>query len=237
MLAAQTSTKESAMFHKSRYLTALAAGAVLATLACSDRPTTSAPPPTPRTPGALASRTAQQLQAKSEALAQHLARALAHPHFRAYVKAQLDGSPFREHKLHFQRFLAANGALARDEVAHQTGVSAAEVDREARAAIPLEMYLPVPEHRRAWSGDANVLVATAIGDHDIPVAYDPRGHRILLDPARPPATPVIALVPVETDFTPSPAPPTLRLCYEDCGPGGRPPAPTPPPPPPPPPAP
>src|SRR5438445_7205369 len=79
MLAAQTSTKESAMFHKSRYLTALAAGAVVATLACSDRPTTSAPPPTPRTPGALASRTAQQLQAKSEALAQHLARALAHP--------------------------------------------------------------------------------------------------------------------------------------------------------------
>src|SRR5207253_1377745 len=115
MLAARTSTKESAMFHKSRYLTALAAGAVLGTLACSDRPTTSAPPPTPRTPGALASRTAQQLQAKSEALAQHLARALAHPHFRAYVKAQLDGSPFREHKLHFQRFLAADGALARDE--------------------------------------------------------------------------------------------------------------------------
>src|SRR3989454_11655336 len=164
MLGAQPSTKESAMFHKSRYLTTLAAGAVLATVACSDRPTP-APHPAPGTPGALASRTAQQLQAKSEALAQHLARALAHPHFRAYVKAQLDGSPFREHKLHFQRFLAANGALARDEVAHQTGVSAAEVDREAGAAIPLEMY--------------------------IPVAFDPWGHRILLDPARPPATPVI----------------------------------------------
>src|SRR5437879_7397046 len=133
MLAAQTSTKESAMFHKSRYLTALAAGAVLGTLACSDRPTTSAPPPAPRTPGALASRTAQQLQAKSEVLAQHLARALAHPHFRAYVKAQLDGSPFREHKLHFQRFLAADGALARDEVARQTGVSAAEVDRDRKS--------------------------------------------------------------------------------------------------------
>src|SRR6059036_1278677 len=217
MLAAQTSTKESAMFHKSRYLTALAAGAVVATLACSDRPTTSAPPPTPRTPGALASRTAQQLQAKSEALAQHLARALAHPHFRAYVKAQLDGSPFREHKLHFQRFLAADGALARDEVARQTGVSAAEVDREAGAAIPLEMYFPVPEHRRAWTGDANVLVATALRDHDVPVAFDPQGHRILLDPARPPATPVIALVPVETDFT---SPASFLICQVDCGGGG-----------------
>src|SRR5947209_5601067 len=89
------------------------------------------------------------------------------------------------------------------------------------------MYSPGPEHRRAWTGDANVLVATAIGDHDIPVAFDPRGHRILLDPARPPATPVIALVPVETDFTP---PPALRLCDEDCGGGGSPPAPPPPPP-------
>src|SRR3989442_4872759 len=107
MLGAQTSTKESAMFHKSRYLTSLAAGAALATVACSDRPTA----PAPGTPGALASRTAQQLQAKSEALAQHLARALAHLHFRAYVKAQLDGSPFREHKLHFQRFLAEGGAV------------------------------------------------------------------------------------------------------------------------------
>src|SRR3989442_13285061 len=216
------------MFQKARYHTPLAAGAVLPTVGCSDRPTP-APPPATGTPGALASRTAQQLQAKSEALAQHLARALAHSHFRAYVKAQLDGSPFREHKLHFQRFLCANGALARDEGAHQTGVSAAEGDREARAAIPLEMDLPVPEHRRASTGEANVLVATAVGDHDIPVAFDPRGHRILLDPARPPATPVIALVPVETDFTPPPAPPALRLCSEDCGSGGGPPPPPPPP--------
>src|SRR2546425_11518970 len=116
MLGAQTSTKESAMFHKSRYLTTLAAGAVLATVACSDRPTT-APPPAPGTPGAPASRTAQQLQAKSEALAQHLPRPPAPPPFRAYVKAQLDGSPLPEHQLHLQRLLGANRAPARDEVA------------------------------------------------------------------------------------------------------------------------
>src|SRR5437773_2676302 len=104
------------------------------------------------------------------------------------------------------------------------------------AAIPLEFYFPVPAHRLAWSGDANVLVATALRDHDVPVAFDPQGHRILLDPDRPPATPVIALVPVETDFTPSPS---MMLCQEDCGGGGggaSPPAPAPPPPPPPPPS-
>jgi hypothetical protein len=67
------------------------------------------------------------------------------------------------------------------------------------------MYLPVPAHRRAWTGDANVLVATAIADHDPPVAFDLQGNRQVLDPERPPATPVIAVVPVETDFSTKPA--------------------------------
>src|SRR5204862_6407271 len=91
--------------------------AALATLVpCGDRPpVTGHGGPDP----AEASRNAE-LQTTSEALAQPLARALAHPAFRAYVKAQLDSSPFREHKLHFQRFLGAHGGHARDEVARHT---------------------------------------------------------------------------------------------------------------------
>src|SRR5437667_223817 len=46
----------------------------------------------------------------------------------------------------------------------------------------------------------------AVADHDPPVAFDVQGNRQLLDPERPPATPVIALVPVETDFSTAPAP-------------------------------
>ncbi len=225
------------MTHKSRYLPIcgiLPAVAVLAALVgCSDRPPATGPAPGTPEPAATARNTGPQTT--SEALAQHLARALAHPGFRAYVKAQLDSSPFREHKLHFQRFLGAHAGHARDAVAQHAGVTAAELDREAQAAIPLEFYFPVPAHRLAWSGDANVLVATALRDHDVPVAFDPQGHRILLDPDRPPATPVIALVPVETDFTPRPA---MQLCQEDCGSGGggggSPPPPPPPSPPPPP---
>src|SRR5437763_16331610 len=205
------------MTHKSRYLPicrTLPVVAALGTLVpCSDRPPATCPG---RPEPAAASRTAE-LQTTSEALAQHLARALAHPAFRAYLKAQLDSSPFREHKLHFQRFLGAHGGHARDEVARHAGVTAAEVDHEAQAAIPLECFFPVPAPRQAWTGAANVLVATALRDHDVPVAFDPQGHRILLDPDRPPATPVIALVPVETDFTPRPA---MQLCQEDCGGGG-----------------
>jgi hypothetical protein len=83
--------------------------------------------------------------------------------------------------------------------------------------MPLELYLPVPTHRRDWAGGENVLVATAVGDHDVPVAFDVRGNRRLLDPKEPPATPVIAVVPVETDFS---ATPNLILCLEYCGAGG-----------------
>jgi hypothetical protein len=45
-----------------------------------------------------------------------------------------------------------------------------------------------------------VLVASARDDGDAPVAYDVRGRRQVLSPDAPPATPVLVLVPVETNF-------------------------------------
>src|SRR5207247_7599652 len=50
-------------------------------------------------------------------------------------------------------------------------------------------------------------------DHDAPVAFDPRGERRVLSPDEPPATPVLALVPVETDFR---APLSRIWCF-GCG--------------------
>ncbi|HEX9485964.1 MAG TPA: hypothetical protein VF976_02775 [Gemmatimonadales bacterium] len=175
---------------------------VVGALACSDRPPGTAPEAASGEPATLSA------AARPELLARSLALALGDPAFRAHVKHELDRSPFREHKLSFQRFLVAergsgSGALA--AMARGTGLAAADLARAAERAIPLEMYLPVPEHRRAWTGDANVLVATAIADHDPPVAFDLQGNRRVLDPERPPATPVIAVVPVETDFAAAPA--------------------------------
>src|SRR5216117_1367099 len=101
------------MTHKSRYLPAPAVVTALAALtACTDRP----PATAPGRPESAASPPAAELQAQSEALAQ--------PGFAASLKAQLDASPFREHKLHFQRFLTAAGGRARDEVAQHAGVAA-----------------------------------------------------------------------------------------------------------------
>jgi len=141
--------------------------------------------------------------------------------FRAYLKAQLDASPFAEHKLQFQTFLGANGGRARRYLAGENGEPEAGVMQEAGAAIALEVYFPVPAHRAAWMGDEDVLVATGIADRDVPVAFDPQGRRRLLDPDSPPATPVIALVPVETDFTVAPQRVmTCPDCLDDGGGGG-----------------
>src|SRR6266705_973125 len=171
---------------------------LMGALACSDRPPGTAPDAAGG-PNVLSTGTNPELLARS------LALALGDPAFRAHVKGELDRSPFREHKLSFQRFLAAGHGHALAAMAQRTGVATADLSHAADGAIPLEMYLPVPEHRRIWKGDANVLVATAVADHDPPVAFDVRGNRLVLDPERPPATPVIAVVPVETDFSPSPA--------------------------------
>ncbi len=192
----------------------VACASLAGTFGCTDRPATTAPPP--ERP-ATAAPSPPSHAATAEQLARRLAKALHSAAFRAYVKAQLDGSPFREHKLHLQRFLAANGKRALQEIADQNGIAAADVERDAEAAIPLKLYLPVPAHRAAWTGDENLLVATAIADHEAPVAFDPKGTRQLLSPDQPPATPVLALVPVETDFN---APPARVLCLDNCGGGG-----------------
>src|SRR5213594_1552279 len=176
---------------------AAALALLVGALACSDRPPGTAPDAAGG-PNLLSTAT------NPEFLARSLALALGDPVFRAHVKDDLDRSPFREHKLSFQRFLAAGRGHALAAMAQRAGVATADLGRAADGAIPLEMYLPVPEHRRIWKGDANVLVATALADHDPPVAFDVQGNRLVLDPERPPATPVIAVVPVETDFSPSP---------------------------------
>jgi hypothetical protein len=196
------------MFRRSITLAAVAAAA-LTLGACTDRTPLGPPPAASASPSA-------ERQA-SERLARLVARALRSPVFRAYLKAQLDASPYTEHKVQLEAFLGANGGRARRYVALENGETEAGIAEEARAAIPLELYLPVPAHRSAWTGDENVLVATALTDREAPVAFAPTGGRRVLDATTPPATPVIAVVPVETDFTPRPQ---RMICEGDCDTGG-----------------
>jgi hypothetical protein len=199
------------MFRRSITLGATVAAALAAAIAaaCTDRS-----PVNPAPLGDAAVVAGPAPGQKPERLARWFARALRNPVFRAYLKAQLDASPFAEHKLQFQTFLGSNGGRARRYVAAENGETEAGITQASRAAIALEAYFPVPAHRAAWTGDENVLVATAVTDREVPVAFDPQGRRRLLDPDTPPDTPVIALVPVETDFTLEPQ--RLMVC-PDCG--------------------
>jgi hypothetical protein len=189
-----------------------AAVASLVASACSDRPVVLAPD---------ASMTAAPIAGMPddprEALTRTLALALRSPIMRAYLRAKLQTSPFREQKVQFQRFLEADGRHALLRIAAETRTPAGTVARTADATMPLEVYLPVAAHRRAWLGDGNILVATELRDGDTPVAYDTAGTRFLLNPDTPPAIPVLALVPVETDFA---TPPSAMMCLSECGGGG-----------------
>jgi hypothetical protein len=139
-------------------------------------------------------------RAAMDRLARRVARALADPAFRAYVKRELDRSPFVEHKLQLQKFLAASDRKVLRDMARLSAESESAVETDARTSIPLEIYFPVPAHRAAWAGGPEVLVASAREDREAPVAYDLKGRRRVLSADTPPATPVLAIVPVETDF-------------------------------------
>ena len=80
--------------------------ALILIAACADRGVT--PPPMSETSLPAISPSAK----RPEALAKMVATALKNAAFRAYLRAQLDASPYPEHKLQFQTFLAANTGRA-----------------------------------------------------------------------------------------------------------------------------
>jgi len=192
---------------------------LVATIGCSDRDTP-LPAEGPGGPAAvspapgLASPEGQRMERQ----ARRLARALGDADFRRYVKAQLAGSPFAEHKLHFQRFLGRDGRRALDALGRSESEGDAAVQADADAGITAELYFPVPGDLERWDGGPDLLVATAMADHDAPVAFDTRGRRRVLSPDGPPNQPVLALVPDETDFDRLPGPGHI-ICDIDTCPG------------------
>ena len=185
--------------------------AVLLTAACSEQ----------RSPTAIADESevrvlGQDLEARRahmERLARRVALAMADPAFRAYVRTAIDRSPYTERKLPFSRFTEAEGARAAAAMARADSSTPAAVAADLDSAGKLEFYLPVPAHRAAWRGDADILVATEVVDHEAPVAYTARGERVVLDPRTPPTTPVLAVVPQETDFD---APQAAMMICDTC---------------------
>jgi hypothetical protein len=201
--------------------------ALAAVLAACDRPAPTANEETAPLPSVVSPSARSAIErAAMDRLARRLALALADPAFRAALKAELEQSPFVEHKLQLQSFLRASNRRALKEVARLSGTAESTVEADANQAIPLEIYFPVPAHRATWTGGPGLLVASAREDHEAPVAYDVSGRRQVLSPDAPPATPVLAVVPVETDF--SPAGQAAPMECTTCGGGGGGGTPTPP---------
>ena len=115
-------------FRRLAVLVALAAGA------CTDHPVA----PWPRATARVAPPAGDVM--RLERLARSLALGLRAPSLRGALKTQLDASPYREHKLLFRRFFAA-----------QKGAFATDLTTEVDSGVPLELYLPVPAHRATWS--------------------------------------------------------------------------------------
>ena len=195
----------------------LAVATIVVGLAACDDPTPAHDPvaPTPDPGPVLAVSPATN---RLEGVARRLAKALHDPGFRARVYARLKNSPYPEGKIHLQRTLTGSDRGDLRAMARLNGEAEATEDSVVRTAQALEVYLPVPAHRSQWKGEAKVLVATAARDGDLPVAYDLDGGRHFLDPTRPPLTPVIAVVPVETNFDRAPTRATVTCRPdEDCG--------------------
>ncbi|MBA3260329.1 MAG: hypothetical protein H0T68_12805, partial [Gemmatimonadales bacterium] len=199
-------------------LIVLGAAAVLA--ACTERTSPDPVPDVPEDGPAVVSAGRSHPHAARERLARRFALALADPTFRARIKGELDRSPMPERKLHLQRFLTGADRGALRDLARAGREADAAVEMDVRAAPALEFYLPVPAHRLAWRGDDRILVATAHADGEAPVAFTTAGHRVILDPNTPPASPVLAVVPVEADFDRLPTLGELKVEPGDGGGGG-----------------
>ena len=156
--------------------------------------------------------------AARERLAQALAVALADSTMRAVIKRRLDASNAREGKLQFQALVHADQGVLLASLARAAATSAADLLADLDAARGLELYLPVARQRATWPGDAHYLVGTIGNDGEAPIGFDGTGARQPLDPRLPPATPVLALVPQETDFTRG-HPENVMACVDLCGSG------------------
>jgi hypothetical protein len=150
------------------------------------------------------------LQAQQGEWARRVALAMADPALRQRVKNDMRDSPIREFKLDFSAYLRGpSGSRILTRLAQRENATEAAVLQELAIMPPLEFYMPVAEHRTSWRGGEDLIVATQVEDTDTPIAWDTRGQRVVLSLSGPPDTPVLVLIPVETDFTEPLAPKAL----------------------------
>ncbi|MDB4947797.1 MAG: hypothetical protein JWM27_446 [Gemmatimonadetes bacterium] len=186
--------------------TAAAVAACALAAACSEH--TDAP----MAPSTAAKPSMVREQESVDELTQMVARALRDPALRQRVFEDLRASRFsREHKLDFRAYLRGQGGgamLLERLAAEKPGMPAGARPTDVGAAVlnmvgsirRLEFYMPVPEHRAAWTGGPDLIVASQIAKNATPVGYRLDGTPVALTNDAPPATPVLVLVTQENSF-------------------------------------
>ena len=122
---------------------------------------------------------ASTVELNANELARGIALALAAPELRTEVRDAMRASLWTDHKLSFGDFTnTPAGARLLEAIAHARGISMDALRREIASLPALDFYMPVRAHRRAWTGDENLVVVAAwegVGDA---AGYKPSGRTI-----------------------------------------------------------
>lgn len=134
----------------------------------------------------------------NEQIVRLVAAALRDPAVRGMLRGAMANSPVHEGKLHLATYVRGRGNALLKAVARANDISEAEFLALLEQTRPLEIYLPIDEHRAMWTGDDNVIVATQMSDHDTPFGVDLNGNPVKLSTTTAPTIPTIAIVPAES---------------------------------------
>ncbi len=139
-------------------------------------------------------------------VARSVAIALSDASLRQQVLRAIQGSRYREHKVNFKDLVASagehvgNDARLLSAMGRAAGVGSHGLRALLDSIVHVEMYLPVKEHFELWQGGGDLIVATALRDHEAPVGFAIGGASVELSAEAPPAVPVLVIVPVEAPF-------------------------------------
>ena len=154
---------------------------------------------------------AKQMQAANadlDMLAQEIAKLCSSPGFREFLRSNISKSKNRENIIELDKFL--DRALEQAQMPPELDKVKDAVMRVKKNSLQpfsyggrLDLYLPVKDHNKKWSGGDDLLIAPqpVVDDESTikqMVAYHVGdGKRVTLDPKTPPKTPVFVLAPCE----------------------------------------
>ena len=120
---------------------------------------------------------ARAQEATAQQVARGLALALASPEARTAVRDAMRASRWDEHKIVLGEFIGtAEGAALLSAAARGRGVTPQVIQNELAGLPELDFYMPVREHRRTWTGDANLVVVAAWEGEGNAPGYAPDGR-------------------------------------------------------------